>query len=144
MPRMGWHYTPCDGGGSGGGRAAFALVAIAALVLAAAIAGPAHHAAHAASHVLADVLEVVVIVLATVAGLAVTAILVAVAVRVWRWQARTARQRHELAAAAVPVEAPQWPHRPALGDGRPAIEAPRRVVPGVVLRRGEGVNRDRG
>jgi hypothetical protein len=145
MPRMRWHYTPCDGGGSGGGRAVFALVVIAALALAAAaIAGPAHKAATGAAHVLAAVLEVVALTLATVAGLAVTAILVAVAVRVWRWpQARAARQQHELAVRAVPVQAPSWPHRPALSADRPAIEAPKRTVPGVVLRSGKGASRDR-
>lgn len=111
MPHPCPHH--CPPGRSGGA----AVLVVLAVVVIAAIARPVVHAAEVA-------LEVAAIVLGCAAALAVAAGVAYTAWRVHRWQARN-RQ-------AIPNHAPTA--QPLSGPRRPAIEVPRRVIEGIVIR----------
>ena len=131
MSGCGYHRTARTGS-TGGGGWKVALVILAAALLAA----PAEAAATAAVHVL----EVALVVLACLAGVAVAIGLAAVAVRVRRrYPARA--QDAALAASREAAPVPSWPHHPALTAPRRAIEEPT-VIPAEEVARGAArVNR---
>ena len=105
MSGCGSHQTSRNGS-TGGGGWKISLVILAAALL----ATPAEAAATAAVHVL----EVVLVVLACLAGVAVAVGLAAVAVRVRRrYPARA--QDAGLVAARESAQVPSWPHHPARG-----------------------------
>jgi acetyl-CoA carboxylase carboxyltransferase component len=114
----GYHRTPRTGSNAGGGWK-IALVLLAAALL----ATPAEAAVTAALHVL----EVVLVVLACLAGGAAALGLAAVAVRVRRRYPARAQDAALVAGREAP-QVPSWPHHPALTAPRRAIEAPK-VIP---------------
>lgn len=125
MSGCGLHRTPRSAGnGSGGWKVALVILAAALL------ATPAEAAATAAVHVL----EVALVVLACLAGVAVAIGLAAVAVRVHRrYPARA--QDAALVADTEAAQVPSWPHHPALTASQRAIDAPK-VIPAEVVARG--------
>lgn len=120
MSRPGWgyHYTPCDGGGSGGSSG---LAAVAMLVGAAMLLSAAAPAVESALHVAAVILHWTIITVACVVSGAVIAGLVRLGIAVRRWQlARGAARLPRYTAA--PIAPPVVTVRAS--SGQPAIEAP--------------------
>ena len=131
MSGCGSHRTLRTGSTGGGGWK------IALLILAAALlATPAEAAATAAVRVL----EVALVVVACLAGVAVAIGLAAVAVQVRRRYAARA-QDTALAAGSDAVQVPSWPHHPALTAPRRAIDAPEVIPPEVIARGAARVTR---
>jgi hypothetical protein len=122
----------CPGCGDGGGGIAVVLVVLAVII--AAIARPVAHAAGDVLRVAAEVLEVTAITAASIAGLAVLGAAAYGARRAWRWHARNRQAiTRQTLAGLDGSEALRAAQAAVLAARRPAIEAPRKVIPLTVI-----------